>query len=51
MGRISFAWSWAMSWPLKKICPELGSVRRRMQRAKVDFPQPDSPTSPRVSPG
>src|SRR4029077_5608975 len=30
--------------------PAWGVSRRTRQRAKVDFPQPDSPTIPRVSP-
>jgi len=30
--------------------PAVGSIRRRMQRPVVDLPQPDSPTSPSVSP-
>src|SRR5688500_10337605 len=31
--------------------PEVGSINRRMVRPVVDLPQPDSPTSPSVSPG
>src|SRR5438105_1192189 len=30
--------------------PRVGSIKRRMQRPVVDLPQPDSPTSPNVSP-
>ena len=30
--------------------PEVGGSRRTAIRAKVDLPQPDSPTRPRVSP-
>jgi hypothetical protein len=30
--------------------PSVVSSRRMMQRASVDFPQPDSPTIPSVSP-
>src|SRR5262245_23610771 len=30
--------------------PDVGSMRRRMQRPVVDLPHPDSPTRPRVSP-
>ena len=30
--------------------PEVGSSRRRMTLPRVVFPQPDSPTSPSVSP-
>src|SRR5271163_3874201 len=40
----------ARSRPAKKTLPEVGSISRRMRRPKVDFPEPDSPTSPRVSP-
>src|SRR6266566_1024862 len=36
--------------PLNHTSPEVGSMRRRMQRPVVDLPQPDSPTSPKVSP-
>ena len=36
--------------PWNHTSPEVGSMSRRMQRPVVDFPQPDSPTSPRVSP-
>src|SRR6185436_11903326 len=32
------------------IFPAVGSISRRIARPKVDFPQPDSPTSPTVSP-
>src|SRR6266508_2922076 len=39
-----------MSRPSKTILPPVGSSRRMMQRAIVDFPQPDSPTTPSVSP-
>ena len=39
------------SWPSKLISPSLGSIRRSTQRPVVDLPQPDSPTSPSVSPG
>ena len=39
-----------MSRPRNRISPEVGSSRRTMQRPSVDFPQPDSPTSPSVSP-
>ena len=37
--------------PSKWISPEVGSIRRSTQRPVVDLPQPDLPTSPRVSPG
>ena len=36
--------------PLNQTSPELGSISRRMQRPVVDLPQPNSPTSPSVSP-
>src|ERR1700730_13370219 len=39
-----------MSSPSKKIDPLVGSSKRRMQRPIVVFPEPDSPTSPSVSP-
>src|SRR5206468_3132413 len=35
----------------KRTRPAVGSTRRRIRRATVDLPQPDSPTRPRVSPG
>ena len=38
------------SWPSKKICPAVGATSRVTIRAVVVFPQPDSPTSPSVSP-
>ena len=39
-----------MSRPSKMIVPPVGSSSRMMQRAIVDLPQPDSPTTPSVSP-
>src|SRR5690606_41445987 len=39
-----------MSRPLKITFPSVGSIRRRIERPRADFPQPDSPTSPSVSP-
>src|SRR6185436_1942892 len=42
--------SWAMSSPWNRIWPAVGSSRRISSLAVVDLPQPDSPTSPRVSP-
>ena len=36
--------------PSNRTVPDVGSSSRRMQRPVVDFPQPDSPTSPSVSP-
>src|SRR5215475_782354 len=38
----------ALSW--KRTSPEVGSMRRRIDRPVVDLPHPDSPTRPRVSP-
>ncbi len=37
--------------PSNATSPEVGSIRRRIDRPVVDLPQPDSPTSPSVSPG
>ena len=39
-----------MSDPSKRTVPLVGSSRRMITRASVDFPQPDSPTIPSVSP-
>ena len=39
-----------MSLPSKKTAPSVGSSSRTIVRPSVDFPQPDSPTRPRVSP-
>src|SRR5438876_4834877 len=50
IGRISVRESLVMSRPSKTIRPSVGSSRRMMQRAIVDLPQPDSPTTPSVSP-
>ena len=36
--------------PLKMTSPEVTGCRPTMTRAVVDLPQPDSPTSPSVSP-
>ena len=36
--------------PLKRTFPAVGLRRRTMHFPRVDFPQPDSPTKPRVSP-
>ena len=38
------------SLPAKRMSPASGSCRRTRQRARVDLPQPDSPTMPSVSP-
>ena len=37
--------------PSNQTSPAVGSISRRMQRPVVDLPEPDSPTSPSVSPG
>ncbi|ETX56763.1 hypothetical protein D020_1529B, partial [Vibrio parahaemolyticus SBR10290] len=39
-----------MSSPFQVSLPCVGSTKRSRARAKVDFPQPDSPTMPSVSP-
>src|SRR5579864_6746625 len=39
-----------MSSPMNSMVPAVGSRRRIMVRPSVDLPQPDSPTSPTVSP-
>jgi len=36
--------------PSNKISPEIGLINPRIHHANVLFPQPDSPTMPRVSP-
>src|ERR1035438_373181 len=38
------------SWPSKRTVPESGSINRRNIRPRVLLPEPDSPTSPTVSP-
>jgi hypothetical protein len=40
-----------MSEPLSLMLPAVGSISRRTVRPTVVLPQPDSPTSPSVSPG
>ncbi len=37
--------------PKRVTVPEVGGMRPSATRAAVDFPEPDSPTRPRVSPG
>ena len=39
-----------MSTPLNQISPPVGWYRFITHRATVDFPEPDSPTSPKISP-
>ena len=50
-GLTSFSGRCAMSLPSKMISPSSGAMRRLMRRLVVDLPQPDSPTSEKVSPG
>src|SRR5262245_32879975 len=50
-GRISFAGSAVISRPCRRMVPDVGSISLTIMRAAVDLPQPDSPTSPSVSPG
>ncbi|MNP29103.1 hypothetical protein D3C76_1221130 [compost metagenome] len=38
------------SWPSHTTLPSVAGTRPMRARAKVDLPQPDSPTTPRVSP-
>ena len=45
MFRLPFA-----SWPSRANSPDAGSTRLSIARASVDLPQPDSPTTPRISP-
>ena len=42
--------AFVMSWPRKRIVPSVESISRMIARDSVVFPQPDSPTSPSVSP-
>ncbi len=49
-GRSSWRESDVMSSPPKRIVPLVGSSRRTKRRPSVDLPQPDSPTTPSVSP-
>ena len=55
MRRISFSSSFSRSCPWNMISPETilpggEGMRRRMESAETLLPQPDSPTSPSVSP-
>ena len=47
---ISLLESLLMSFPSKYTSPEVGSMRRKIERPVVDLPHPDSPTIPRVFP-
>ena len=51
MPRVTRSWveSLVMSWPSNTTRPDVALVTPRMMRPMVVFPQPDSPTSPRVS--
>ncbi len=49
-GRIAACDACEMSWPSNAMRPAVGSSSRITSRASVDLPQPDSPTSPTVSP-
>src|SRR6266516_7937770 len=49
-GRICETFKCASSRPSKRIEPAVGSCSLVITRPMVDFPQPDSPTSPSVSP-
>ena len=49
-GRSARGASAAMSVPSTMIWPLSASIKRAMQRAAVDLPEPDSPTIPTVSP-
>ena len=48
--RSSLPLSLVTSSPSRKIWPEVLSWRWMMVRPRVDLPQPDSPTTPRVFP-
>ena len=50
-GRSSVLPRWVMSRPSSRTVPAVGSIRRSTARPTVVLPQPDSPTSPSVSPG
>ena len=49
-GRNSALPRWVISLPFSLMLPLVGSTSRSTLRATVDLPQPDSPTSPSVSP-
>src|SRR6185369_6235488 len=48
--RNSFGATESRSLPANRTSPEVGSISLRIERPVVDFPHPDSPTSPNVSP-
>src|SRR5438034_11443613 len=39
-----------ISWPIQTMLPAVAGIRFSTARARVDLPQPDSPTTPSVSP-
>ena len=39
-----------IAWPFRAMPPCVGGIRPMMASARVDLPQPDSPTTPKVSP-
>ncbi len=49
-GRIWRGFRSVMSWPSNEILPPVTGYSRATQRARVDLPQPVSPTRPSVSP-
>jgi len=51
MARRSAALRLVTSRPWKKTCPSVGACRPHMTLARVDLPEPDSPTRPILSPG
>ena len=48
--RISLLEAAVRSWSFQKILPEVGSIRRLMQRSSVDLPEPLRPITARNSP-
>jgi len=51
IGRRSDSFMCVMSTPSNTMRPSDGSTRRRIVRPRVVFPQPLSPTTPKISPG
>ena len=51
MARVALSILPEISRPLNVIVPSVGLYRRMMLRPMVVLPEPDSPTSPYVSPG
>src|SRR5579864_4098607 len=48
--RSSFGCAPRTSWPHRSIAPDVGSIRRVMQRTSVDFPLPERPMTTKTSP-